>query len=113
MIIIWGSKVKDKSVEQGEFYCPSCRTDSNYQRRRMQEYFTLYFIPLFPTRSHGEYVHCESCSIQYSTDVLCYSREQIETATQPWTCPDCSNANPSNALECLACQNLKPQIRAA
>ena len=102
-MIIWGSKAKESQVGTGTFFCPSCMADSPYAHMRVSRYFTLYFIPLFPTSTLGEYVCCRTCNGQLSNVVLTFTREQIILAVQPWTCVKCNNRNPSSQENCLSC----------
>jgi hypothetical protein len=102
-MIIWGSKGKVKQIGNGTFYCPQCRRDSGYAHMRIQRYFTLYFIPLFPTETLGEAVRCMACAGEFNTSVLSLTAEQIEAALAPWTCSRCNNLNPHNARCCLSC----------
>lgn len=71
-MIIWGSKGCEKVVDQGQFHCPRCDEPRSYTHKRVSNYFTLYFIPLFPTSTLGEYVECYSCGETYKPEVLSY-----------------------------------------
>lgn len=112
MIIFWGSKAKEKTLGSSIFFCPGCRLDATYHHRRVSRYFTLYFIPLFAMETLGEYVQCHACGAQFNTSVLQFSREQILSALEPWTCANCNNRNPRSEASCLACgaasQSSKP-----
>lgn len=71
-MIIWGSKGCEKILDQGNFHCPNCDGQRNYAHKRVSRYFTLYFIPLFPTSTLGEYVECFGCGETYTPEVLSY-----------------------------------------
>jgi hypothetical protein len=101
-MIIWGSKVKIKTVDSGVFYCPHCRLDTAFEHLRASRYFTLYFIPLFPTSTVGEGIRCKSCSGEYSPEILKVPRQQLLEQLQPWVC-ECGNHNPAGEGSCLAC----------
>lgn len=51
--------------------------ESPYSYMRVSRYFTLYFIPLFPTSTLGHYVRCDSCKGELPEVVLQCSREEI------------------------------------
>jgi hypothetical protein len=102
-MIIWGSKAKEARVATGTFFCPQCMADSSYSHMRVSRYFTLYFIPLFPTSTLGEYIHCHGCNGQMKNIVLQFTREQILASVQPWTCVKCGNRNSSTESQCLSC----------
>lgn len=102
-MIIWGSKAKESQIASGTFFCPNCKSDAPYAHMRVSRYFTLYFIPLFPTSTLGAYVRCGACQVQLQDVILQYTREQIMASVQPWTCTNCGNRNPSNQSTCLSC----------
>jgi hypothetical protein len=109
-MIIWGSTGKEKTIGEESFFCPRCRTEVTGEHVRVSRYFTLYFIPLFPTSTLGEYIRCDGCAGEFDMSVLDLSREQVETALAPWKCAHCGNSNPANYRECLGCK--EPRIEA-
>jgi uncharacterized tellurite resistance protein B-like protein len=76
LFIIWGSTGRNVVVSRGDFHCPSCQSKQPYQHVEVKRYFTLYFIPLFPLETVGEYVECGSCKETYKRHVLQYDPEQ-------------------------------------
>ena len=42
----------------------------------VKRFFTLYFIPLFPTETLGEYVECSACDATYEPVVLEYDPQR-------------------------------------
>jgi hypothetical protein len=70
---------------------------------RASEYFSLYFIPVIPMGTRGEYVRCRSCGARFKPDILKVPPEELEAASKPWKCPDCGNTNPGDHDSCLAC----------
>jgi hypothetical protein len=102
-MIIWGSKAKEAQISTGSFFCPQCMADSTYSYMRVSRYFTLYFIPLFPTSTLGEYVRCNGCRGEMTHMVIQFTREQILASVEPWTCEKCANRNPRSESQCLAC----------
>ncbi|GHD98704.1 TerB family tellurite resistance protein [Streptomyces alanosinicus] len=57
-------------VGDGEFYCPGCGGDRNYQRLTGRRRLTLLGLPLLPRGSAGPVVECAACRHHYGTDVL-------------------------------------------
>ena len=102
-MIIWGSMARDKQIGTGAFHCPTCHASSSYSHQRVARYFTLYFIPLFPTATLSEYVRCLRCSSEFKPVVLSMTPEQLESLVRPWPCANCGNHNPSAEMHCLAC----------
>lgn len=69
-MIIWGWKGRETVQQSGEFHCPQCRGSQPYEQYRVSTYFTLYFIPLFETQHHGDYIKCRRCNGQFNPVVL-------------------------------------------
>ncbi|KUN05229.1 hypothetical protein AQI95_17280 [Streptomyces yokosukanensis] len=57
-------------VGDGEFYCPGCGGDRNYQRLTGRRRLTLLGVPLLPRGTAGPVVECAACRGHYGTDVL-------------------------------------------
>ncbi len=69
-MIIWGWRSRNRELSAGEFHCPGCDAIREYRQFRVTKYFTLYFIPLFPIQTLGEYVECQLCRRAYNETVL-------------------------------------------
>jgi len=69
-LIIWGSTSRDKVLGQGMFGCPNCRQTTPFTHKKVQRYFTLYFIPLFPIGTIAEFVECGQCGGNFQASVL-------------------------------------------
>jgi hypothetical protein len=102
-MIIWGSKVRESRIGAGTFFCPYCAADRPYTHKRMSRYFTLYFIPLFPTSTLAQYVECGKCGTQLADTFLGLTPEEARAAVGPWICPLCNNRNPSSHDRCVSC----------
>ncbi|WP_310622058.1 TerB family tellurite resistance protein [Flexibacterium corallicola] len=70
--IVWGFRSRSKKNGEGEFYCPDCGTYRAYFLMMVKRWFTLYWIPLFPTKDLGEFVECQSCNSTFNDRVLSY-----------------------------------------
>lgn len=102
-MIIWGSKAQKKAGRSGMFYCPTCKDDCRFTLYKWQRYFTLYFIPLFPTELLSSHVECARCRGEFKELILEHSREQIIAALAPWSCTSCNNTNSVDHASCLSC----------
>lgn len=58
------------SVGDGEFFCPGCGGDRNYQRLTGRRRFALFGLPVLPRGDTGPVVECAACGDHYGTDVL-------------------------------------------
>ena len=75
MFIVWGSRGRTSILSSGEFFCPDCGTRHPYDLVEVKRWFTLYWIPLFPTSTLGQYVECGQCKATYNEQVLQYDPE--------------------------------------
>src|SRR5262249_46290782 len=69
-IVIWGSRGLTSTVDSGRFFCPGCGGKTHYDLKQTRPWFTLYFIPIFPTGAGQRYVECRSCGQAYQERVL-------------------------------------------
>ncbi|MBU2997523.1 TerB family tellurite resistance protein [Cellulophaga baltica] len=69
-MIIFGTTGIKSTIKSGDFHCPQCEQSKPYRHRKVTKFFTLYFIPLIPLGSAGEYVECGNCKGTYILRVL-------------------------------------------
>lgn len=74
-MIIWGTRGVTTTKGSGDFHCPHCNARQNYHHKKLQRFFTLYFIPLIPMDTLAEYVQCQTCQGEFKTVVLQYDPE--------------------------------------
>ena len=65
-----GTRTAWTPVGDGEFYCPGCGGDRNYQRLTGRRRFTLLGVPVLPRGATGPVVECAACRQHFGTDVL-------------------------------------------
>ena len=70
MIIFFGTRGIDKHKDSGHFYCPACSDKRSYTHKEVKRWFTLYFIPVIPLGSAGEFVQCDYCNMAFEPKVL-------------------------------------------
>jgi hypothetical protein len=70
VLIIWGWRTRSTHVGDGEFYCTHDGGDRPYRRLQARRWFTVFFIPLVPSKVLGEYVECASCGKPFDASVL-------------------------------------------
>lgn len=70
LFIIFGTRVRQSPVDQGKFVCPSCRAERSYTKTKATRWFTLYFVPLIPVGTVGEFVQCQTCGVTFKPAVL-------------------------------------------
>lgn len=69
-MIIFGTRGVKSTIQSGDFNCPQCARSMPYRHRKVKKFFTLYFIPLIPLGSAGEYVECNGCKGTFIPRVL-------------------------------------------
>jgi hypothetical protein len=71
IFLIWGIRVRLKTIVEGIFFCPACGGDRNYQLKQGQRWFTIFFIPVIPLGKVGEpFAQCTACKNAYKSSVL-------------------------------------------
>ena len=71
MLLIFGFRARAKRLSEGTFFCPKCGADRSYVLLQLRQWFTLFFIPIFPTgRPVGEQVQCTTCNTRFRPDIL-------------------------------------------
>ncbi|MEV3860195.1 TerB family tellurite resistance protein [Streptomyces sp. NPDC050095] len=58
------------TVGDGEFFCPGCGGDRNYQRRTGRRRFLLLGVPVVPRGETGPVVQCAACEGRFGMDAL-------------------------------------------
>ncbi|MER6960175.1 MULTISPECIES: TerB family tellurite resistance protein [unclassified Streptomyces] len=67
---ILGTRTVWTPMGDGEFFCPGCGGDRNYQRLTGQRRFTVLGVPVVPRGETGPVVECAACRRHFGTDVL-------------------------------------------
>ncbi|GLI02417.1 zinc-ribbon domain-containing protein [Phytohabitans aurantiacus] len=57
-------------IGSGQFACPNCGGDREYQHRTARRFFTLFFLPVIPLDKVGEVVQCQTCKVRFDPAVL-------------------------------------------
>nr|WP_315277080.1 zinc-ribbon domain-containing protein [uncultured Acinetobacter sp.] len=79
MFFIFGVGPKTQVVEKKQFKCPVCHTCSNYELRQQRQYFSLFFIALFPvSRRQNTTVKCLHCGTVMPSMVLHHTQQEAK-----------------------------------
>lgn len=71
VFLVFGFRTRATRVGGGVFFCPNCRVDRQYELLQLRRWFTLFFIPIFPTgAARGQHVKCQTCGKAYQPQVL-------------------------------------------
>ena len=84
MFILFGTKGRAIETDSGQFHCPNCNIKEEYGKKYVQDWFTLFFIPIFPiSGKKNDHIECRKCESIYHTDVIEYkpalNEEEIES----------------------------------
>ncbi|MEU9335865.1 TerB family tellurite resistance protein [Streptomyces sp. NPDC048290] len=67
---ILGTRTAWTAVGDGQFFCPGCGGDRNFQRLTGRRRFTLLGVPVLPRGETGPTIECAACRRHFGTDVL-------------------------------------------
>lgn len=67
---ILGTRTAWTPVGDGEFFCPGCGGDRNYQRLTGRRRFTVLGVPVLPRGETAPAVECAACHHHFGTEVL-------------------------------------------
>jgi tellurite resistance protein len=67
---VLGIRTAWTSVGDGEFFCPGCGGDRNFQRLTGRRRLVLLGVPVLPRGDTGPVVECAACRRHFGTDVL-------------------------------------------
>lgn len=70
MLLIFGTKIRERILQVVLFACPQCGVDRQGARVSLRRWFTLFFLPIVPLGELGEAVRCDTCRRMFDTDVL-------------------------------------------
>ncbi|MFL5996121.1 MAG: TerB family tellurite resistance protein [Streptomyces sp.] len=67
---LMGTRTAWTTVGDGEFFCPGCGGDRNFQRLTGRRRLVLLGVPVLPRGDTGPVVECAACRRHFGTDVL-------------------------------------------
>ncbi|GAA2388839.1 TerB family tellurite resistance protein [Streptomyces glaucosporus] len=65
-----GVRTTWRTVDDGEFFCPSCGGDRNYRRRTGRRRLVVLGVPVLPRGDAGPVLECAECREHFGTDAL-------------------------------------------
>jgi hypothetical protein len=84
MFILFGTKGRAIETDNGEFNYPNCNIKQEYGKKYVQDWFTLFFIPIFPIKwKKNDHIECKKCESIYHVNVIDYkpalSNDEMES----------------------------------
>lgn len=69
MLLIFGVRIRFRTIATVAFFCPRCGGDRQGQRRTARRWFTLFWLPVVPLDQVGEVVECATCRTRFEPAV--------------------------------------------
>lgn len=69
MLLIFGIRIRFRTLATVAFFCPRCGGDREGQRRAARRWFTLFWVPVLPLDQVGEVVECTTCHTRFEPAV--------------------------------------------
>ena len=103
-VIIWGSYLYRRLLEKGYMHCPRCQRRQPAFLERIERWFHLFFIPLWPSETGLPYYRCDVCGGMFDPkgDSPYDFGDHAEPKT--WECPNCYASVPGHLFTCGACK---------
>ncbi|MCC9643465.1 zinc ribbon domain-containing protein [Rhodopirellula sp. JC740] len=77
-MILIGTMNLTRTLESGEFYCPTCNSIQGQRTRSKRPFLTLYFIPTIPIGNPEPFVQCDGCKSSWDLSVLSMDQKTHE-----------------------------------
>ncbi len=81
-MILIGTMNLTRTVDRGNFFCPTCGGTSTYRQRSRRPFLTIYFIPTVPVGASEPFIQCDLCKSKWDLSVLEMDRADHEKAQQ-------------------------------
>ncbi|MEM9826270.1 MAG: zinc-ribbon domain-containing protein [Planctomycetota bacterium] len=79
-MILIGTMNLTRTLDSGQFFCPTCAVNEGYQLRAVRPWLTLYFIPVCPVGGIEQHVRCASCKSIWDPSVLSMDEDDHKEA---------------------------------
>ncbi|MES4792066.1 MAG: hypothetical protein C4321_02945 [Chloroflexota bacterium] len=86
MFILFGSRRRLKITDPEGVVapCPNCGKEARFIEKKVRNWFTLYFLPIFPMDKGLRFVECSHCHEQYAM-TLDDVREKLKEREVEWS----------------------------
>ena len=113
MFIIFGSKTVKTPVKDGlnlRKHCGRCRLLSDMQEHISRQYFTLFFIPIFPISKGESLLVCNRCGASYYVQPEDYVGAERESYFPPAGAAERGSA-PNAEKMVIVCEYCEGRLR--
>lgn len=101
-IFIGGVHPKTKMLDEHPQLCPVCGA-LGLRRKRIDHYFNLFFIPLFPIKKGQPFLMCENCGRMFDEHQRPLGDEASGVKSSERQCPSCGRLCDSDFSYCPYC----------
>jgi hypothetical protein len=102
-MLVIGVCTRNRDHTSAYFFCPVCRSRKHCTQGSRSSYFSLFFLPLIPLATLGEYYRCEGCQKLFDPDAKFPFDFGDHANPRLWECTRCHSMNPSHAFRCQVC----------
>jgi uncharacterized Zn-finger protein len=113
MFIIFGSKTVKRPVKDGlnlRKHCGRCRLLSDMQEHTSRQYFTLFFIPIFPISKGESSLVCNRCGASYHVQPEDYPGSERQSSIRPAGAGELGSA-PNADKMVIVCEYCEGRLR--
>jgi RNA polymerase subunit RPABC4/transcription elongation factor Spt4 len=99
---IGGIQPRTVTVDDTPRLCPACGL-AQARRKRIDHYFSLFFIPLFPVKRGPVMLVCDRCQGVFDSNQPMLPSERRTNGSQPRVCRHCGQALAPAFSYCPSC----------
>ncbi len=113
MFILFGAKTVKTLVKNGlnlRKHCDRCRLLSDLREHSFRQYFTLFFIPVFPISKGKSMLVCNRCDASFYIQPEDYLSSQMESSFHSASATKISSAPDAEKLV-IVCEYCKGRLR--
>lgn len=103
MWIIFGWSERKKDLGQSYGYCPKCEQETAHVTEQRQNWFTLFFIPVFPISGKRIVSRCNLCGKEGTGALYGASPYPTKPKARTKKCPLCAEEIDATAASCPHC----------
>jgi uncharacterized tellurite resistance protein B-like protein len=72
MFFIAGTDSETRTLDSGDFFCPTCDQEQTYKYEVVRQTATVFFIPILTLGELARYIECQWCGETFREEVLDY-----------------------------------------
>ncbi|OQX55027.1 MAG: hypothetical protein B5M54_04030 [Candidatus Aminicenantes bacterium 4484_214] len=101
-VFIGGVHPKTKTLDEQPQLCPACGA-FRLRLKRIDHYFNLFFIPLFPLKKGQPFLICENCGRMFDEHQRPLGKDLGRGGRKAKRCSNCGQVNAPDFSYCPYC----------